>query len=399
MWDIVAHQFATNQFLSGGFVIATFGAALALFRKLPAELWWRLQGQLVVSVDILGTDPVFDWVRVWLSRHTYTQRSRLLTASARARGDGDGPSGHAQQLIFTPAPGSHFLRYRGSLVWIRRVRKGVESSLTIWRESFTILILGRDPLVARSLIEEARECFLSDVDDRTLVFRSVWDRWTQANRIIPRVLDSVILADDAAMSTLAADLQWFFDAEPWYQARGIPYRRGYLFEGVPGSGKSSAILSLAGHCRRNIYMLSLSGRGISDQRLQDLLFQVPYTGIVVLEDIDAAFNGRQAADPDDESLTFSGLLNAIDGIGAPEGRVIFMTTNHIDRIDPALIRPGRIDVRLTFGTATTSQVKRLFQRFHPDATNSDADAFAASVSTTVTMADVQGLLLQRPTTS
>ena len=65
-------------------------------------------------------------------------------------------------------------------------------------------------------------------------------------------------------------------------------------------------------------------------------------------------------------LTFSGLLNALDGVAASEERLLFMTTNHVDRLDPALIRPGRVDVKEYIGWASPSQIETMFSRFYGD---------------------------------
>ena len=83
-----------------------------------------------------------------------------------------------------------------------------------------------------------------------------------------------------------------------------------------------------------------------------------------MEDIDCAFVQRKKKE--NSGITFSGLLNAIDGVGASEGRIVFMTTNHIEKLDPALIRPGRIDVKMYLGNATSAQCKKLFMKFFPD---------------------------------
>jgi chaperone BCS1 len=98
-----------------------------------------------------------------------------------------------------------------------------------------------------------------------------------------------------------------------------------------------------------------------------------------LEDIDCAFIKRKRASGREGGLTFSGLLNAIDGVASAEGRIIVMTTNHVERLDPALIRPGRADVKMLFDNATSEQAGRLFARFFP---NHDglADDFAELIA-------------------
>jgi chaperone BCS1 len=113
----------------------------------------------------------------------------------------------------------------------------------------------------------------------------------------------------------------------------------------------------------------LSERGMSDDKLAHLLTKLPPRTILLLEDADAAFNNRRQVDPDGYSgatVTFSGLLNALDGVAAGEERIAFLTTNHIDRLDEALIRPGRVDLTVRIGEATRYQAAQMWDRFYGD---------------------------------
>ena len=87
-------------------------------------------------------------------------------------------------------------------------------------------------------------------------------------------------------------------------------------------------------------------------------------------------------------LTFSGLLNAIDGVTSTEGRIVFMTTNYVDRLDPALIRPGRVDLMQYIGYSTQAQCDAMFRRFYPDHAHL-APQFLATLSQELGEADGQ----------
>lgn len=78
-------------------------------------------------------------------------------------------------------------------------------------------------------------------------------------------------------------------------------------------------------------------------------------------------------------VTFSGLLNTLDGVASSEERIVFMTTNHLDRLDPALVRPGRVDVKQEIGLASKSQLQKMYTRFYPDQIPSCAEEFADKV--------------------
>jgi chaperone BCS1 len=157
---------------------------------------------------------------------------------------------------------------------------------------------------------------------------------------------------------------------------GIPYRRGYLLYGPPGTGKSSFITALAGALHLNICIVSLQSRGLTDDILNHLLNVAPQRSILLLEDIDVAMEKGLT------NVTLSGLLNALDGVAATEGggRIIFMTTNHIERLPAALIRPGRVDLKECLDLASEMQLKRMFLKFYPPIDNEDGDETISSIN-------------------
>jgi chaperone BCS1 len=157
--------------------------------------------------------------------------------------------------------------------------------------------------------------------------------------------------------------------------------------GAPGSGKTSTIQALAGELGLDIYVVTLSKRGMDDTTLNTAINAIPSRAMILMEDIDAAFTrsvNREApvapAPPippmgmgvivtsDQQapsSVTLSGLLNAIDGVQAQQGRLLFATTNKYDALDPALVRPGRLDLHIEFTLASKWQASELFKRFYP----------------------------------
>jgi len=139
-----------------------------------------------------------------------------------------------------------------------------------------------------------------------------------------------------------------------------------LLHGPPGSGKSSFIQALAGSLSYDICLLNISERGLTDDKLNYLMSNAPERSFILIEDVDAAFNKRVQTSEDgyQSSVTFSGFLNALDGVASGEERVIFLTTNHIDRLDPALIRPGRVDLAALVDDAVPDQARTLFANFY-----------------------------------
>ena len=261
------------------------------------------------------------------------------------------------------------------------------------RESFGIHIFSRDRKIAQQLLEDARDVALPPGDNRLAIHRASYSSWDEQMKRLPRPPESVVLRD-GLMESLIGDVRSFLVRREWYVERGIPYRRGYLLYGPPGTGKSSAVLAIASAMKMDIAILSLANSSLDDDDLCQLLSNCPVNSIVLIEDIDCVFVERKAAEDKSNKLTFSGLLNAIDGVAAGEGRILFATTNHIERLDPALIRPGRIDRKELIDYADRDQLRRLFVRFFGDNDPSMADYFAESLTErTLPMSAVQTYLI------
>ncbi|KAF4582832.1 mitochondrial chaperone BCS1 [Ophiocordyceps camponoti-floridani] len=236
-------------------------------------------------------------------------------------------------------------------------------------EEISISCLGRSSSVLRRLLGECRAEYLSRIKYMTTVFENRGDTWVKATERETRPLSTVILGERQKRQ-LVDDIKGFLDAETrrWFARRAIPYRRGYLLYGPPGTGKSSFSLSVAGELRLDMYMVSVPGVG--DQMLRELFSKLPPRCVVMLEDIDAVGSVRigEVGDAAFRSGTsLSGLLNTLDGVASQEGRILIMTTNHVERLDEALIRPGRVDVKAEFRLADATMAMKLFDFvFQPD---------------------------------
>ena len=115
----------------------------------------------------------------------------------------------------------------------------------------------------------------------------------------------------------------------------------------------------------NIHIINL-GPKVDDSTFMSAVSSLPNNTILLLEDIDALFVDRKANDSNKSLVSFSGILNVLDGMARKNGLITFLTTNYRNRLDTALIRPSRIDYIMTFKKITEEQIKSMFTRFFPE---------------------------------
>jgi chaperone BCS1 len=388
-----------NPYFSAGFGLLGVGAVAAAARRAIGRLAFLMQRRYLTTIEVTSRDPSYQWTQAWLAQQALTSGSHFTISTSLLsqrrnhltnvkNGDMDTLKSGSTATAMIPAPGVHYLRWRGT--WIKIVREREKSSLLDLNtglpfETITLTILGRRTPFFQSLLEEAHALVVAQEQHSLQIYTAwsaEWRPFGSGRR--RRSLDSIVFARNVK-ENLLYDVNEFLSSAQWYGERGIPYRRGYLLYGPPGGGKSSFIQALASHLGYSICLLNLSEQYVSDDRLQHLLNVLPPRSILLLEDIDSAMvpergeggstivmgegKGNSSGSMADQSsrrrLTFSGLLNAIDGVASAEERIIFMTTNYRDRLDSALIRPGRVDYQQRIGWATRQQLREMFAKFYP----------------------------------
>ncbi|KAF8196446.1 mycorrhiza-induced mitochondrial AAA ATPase BSC1 [Pholiota molesta] len=423
-------------------------------------------------------DFPYDWLMLWLSRRPEWQRSREFETTTRTAGPGGAASAHYSaedadwdqwevaeasgaahdpdaegrpktRVVFQPTyDTTHTIFYRGHWLRVRRGRKQETGS-----EMLSISVVARNNAILKQLVLQAKKEYEAEAVHRIQIYfadaHGSW-RWTDSRH--KRPMQSIVL-NPGVKEMLLDDARDFLKSEKWYADRGIPFRRGYLLHGVPGSGKSSLIHALAGQLQLDIYVVSLSASWISDNTLTALMGRVPARCVLLLEDLDAAFvrstnreddgggGGMDAHDgggggggggggeggggglgmdanafpsfgglgggrrrrygrgdglSDMNTLSLSGLLNALDGVAASEGRLLFATTNHLERLDPALSRPGRMDVWVEFKNASKWQAEALFRNFFPCEEDEEEAAAAALADADLDNLDIDAHLEVQP---
>ncbi|KAL9586633.1 MAG: hypothetical protein Q9212_000768 [Teloschistes hypoglaucus] len=388
-------------------------------------------------ICIESGDDIFDHVMEWLAEQKISKKSRTLMAKTGRESAWDSLPGEeinvmadAGQLLnfsnwdakvpptFQPYFGTHRFWHNGRYFEFSRSKQ--ETLGTSWgggsvmreEEYIKLTCIGRSTQPLKALIKEARDHYLDKEKTSTVVRRPAPKEmrgrgrnvWNKVASRPSRPIETVVL-DHEQKDRLLADINEYLHPKTavWYANRGIPYRRGYLLAGPPGTGKSSLAWAIAGVFGLDIYCISLVEPTLTEEDLGIMFTSLPRRCVVLLEDIDAAGLIKRKL-PDDakeepeketseaaklgaeiskaikasqaqggaktkenQGISLSGLLNAIDGVASHEGRVLLMTTNCPEKLDEALIRPGRIDMKIAFTKATKNQMMELFVRmYEPD---------------------------------
>ncbi|KAJ3337875.1 hypothetical protein HDU93_000375 [Gonapodya sp. JEL0774] len=197
-----------------------------------------------------------------------------------------------------------------------------------------------------------------------------------------RDLNTVYL-DSALKDKIVKGLDFFFSNKALYDRTGVTWKRIHLLHGPPGTGKTSMCVAMASRFARDIAKLSITD-DIKATDIDSLLSSLPSNTFLLLEDVDALFAKRSSK----TGVDFSTLINALDGVATASGLVVFMTTNHLDKLEPALIRPGRVDFCAEISVPSREAVLEALRTLAPEYAH-EHEEFVDRFAKGITIAGVQ----------
>ena len=378
MLDTLQQLIAGNQFATGGLVLGALGLAAMWLRDVPGKFAAWAKHFFVTSLSFDNRDELmFATLVEYMNAkdvlrriNNFTVRGVRQTESYTSLAD-ELQQGGKPEPYLSPGEGFHIFMLDGRLMWMKREVQVATSIL----EKITLSTFGRSKAPLETFIRAAMDARMARELNKIAIYipSSYTNEWSRARLGNNRKLASIVLKQGQKEAILA-DLERFFASRLRYEELGIPWRRGYLLYGPPGTGKTSLVTALASELALNVCSLSLASPNVTDEKIGNLLSTVPARSIVLLEDIDSFFRMREKADAAIK-LSYSGFINALDGVASHEGSVIFLTTNHPELIDDAAIRSGRVDFRMELTHCDAHQLEQMFRKFHDDA--AAAQRFAA----------------------
>jgi len=344
--DAAYAALASNQLLVGGVGTLAFGSAMYLLRAVPEKILEILEATLWTKVFVESLSNEYRDVDGFIE----TRRLNFFSRSLEIK---DG----ALKTGFGGGWGS----YDGTLF---KYSKTKSSQQVAPFETITVSFLTRNRGVVERFMQDCKPH-----EHRNCLYVSMYGAggFGGGLRRRKRALDTVFV-DEAIKQRLVQRLKWFLGAEEWHASRGIPWKLGIILYGPPGTGKTSLIHALASDLGFDIkYIKSLHGLGAA-------FMSGTQKDLFVIEDMDTIAGGlnrdaqKDASARAEERAGFGAplheILNSMDGMQTPDGLKFVVTTNHLDKLDPAIVRPGRIDEAIEIGPLSLVSARRMFRAFY-----------------------------------
>ncbi|XP_073006226.1 AAA-ATPase At5g57480-like [Typha latifolia] len=342
----------------------------------------------ITEIDGVNTNELYNAVQLYLSGSASVSGSRLSLTRAI----------NSSAFTFALSNNDRLVdSFRGATATWEHVVTQRQSQTFSWRplpeekRGFTLRIKKKDkPLLLPSyldhIMEKATELRRKNQDrllytnSRGGAMDSRGHPWESVPFKHPSTFETLAMEPERK-EEIMADLRDFAEGKAFYQKTGRAWKRGYLLYGPPGTGKSSMIAAMANYLCYDIYDLELT-EVHTNSELRKLLMKTTAKSIIVIEDIDCSINltnrtssPRPKETPMDmrggeditskSTITLSGLLNFTDGLWSCCGseRIFVFTTNHIEKLDPALLRSGRMDMHVFMSYCSFPALKILMKNY------------------------------------
>jgi chaperone BCS1 len=339
-----------------GFVVfAISGAVLYLLRSLPGKLIDFILWKYTCSVVIYSEDEIFPRASCWMARLPYCSNARHV----KMESFWNRITGLWVENV-SPGPGFHVIKINGRYIFIRR-EISKESISEKRKEEIKITTIGPSSVFLNSIVDEIKN--VSYESNRLSIY--IYDgRWVLRSLPFKRDLGTVIV-NSIQKNRIISAFDTFVCSSKWYMDHGVPYKLGALFHGPSGTGKSSLALAIASYLDFSVYLLNI-GMIRDDSDLLTAMSSVPCKSIVIIEDVDCFSIKRSFKDKDEakNNVSLSSFLNILDGPLMSHGQIVIMTTNHIEQLDDALIRPSRIDLCEHIGMLDVSETYEMLKLFN-----------------------------------
>lgn len=370
-----------NEFLISLIVMSLIASATLLARYTPKAIYIFTKRNFTTSFTINNTsyqeNSVMSILQSFIQRQITETSSRTLSFNVKTWFFDDKDVDDMYSSVGL-GYGFHWFFYGGRLFWCHK-KKLESSGSEIQKNEITLFTFGRSHKPIIDLITSLIPS--NGIKDGIRVYTPTKDAgWEVSDVIKKRSVDSIAI-EDVKKSQLMDSITNFKNNHEWFDRANLPYKFSTILHGVPGTGKTSIIKSIASEFNMNLCILNL--HDMSDDKLQKLLSRIPKNSVLAIEDFEssgAVSNRGISVNPDnspetnDKSLgfeafsclTLTGVLNTLDGLVPLNDVILFMTTNDLKSVDEAVYRDGRIDLVLEIGKISDKEIRPIVQKLFPE---------------------------------
>ena len=263
------------------------------------------------------------------------------------------------KIVLCPYIGSYIVEYEDNIYNIKCEEEGKPTG-EVPKYYIRLTIEHEDNVILYKFVEKVFQ-FDADVDLRKIKICTSKSKgyWDSNNKIYTQSIDNLFIPIEMKKK-INNTIDKFISNKQRYIDFGRTHKLGFLLTGVPGSGKTSLVKAIAQKYNKKLYILNFT-KSLTDESLIELFQDITKNSILLIEDIDAYFIDREASK--DINISFSSLINCLDGaLCTCDGLLIFLTANNPERLDPALIRPGRVDMIIKFDYPAKKEIAEAFYK-------------------------------------
>lgn len=384
-------QLSTNQFFSAAALASVLTAFLITLKGVPKFIWERVARITTYKATIYQTDDLYYYLTEWFSDN---HRSKVRNVEYSTGPINEGQSINLENTeweenksIQEVPVDDYFYRWIGwRLIKISYGKEKLDNASSLksaYLKNYTF-----KGFFASKVIRNLMDQIYRDYKTRgksASVFQSENSYFNRVSKVGGKKISDVILNPEIKERILS-DIEMWKKSKSDYERKGIAYKRGHCYFGPPGTGKTTIVKAIAKEYNFNVYSINLTKS--EDENLTYLLSEIKPGSILLFEDIDSIFDGRKRLS--DKGITFSEFLNALDGIVELNGVLVIITTNHIEKMDPALLRAGRMDLKVEVGYSSEKEISEYLSSFYDSKIQIQAKGL-------LPMVDVQNACLENKT--
>jgi len=334
-----------------------------MLKSLPNKIWEITKKQTTTTLTLTSSSIAFHRFLRWCEKNKITKNIRSLKISCGKYG-----TAKARKSI---GYGTHYFFKKGRIFKIN-MRQDDKTTNDMERDIIDITILGRSHSFFDKLFDEINKD--ESRKDVVEVKQFVDDYWQDCEDQRKRDINTVHI-NKKSKEKIINHIENFIKRENWYLKNGLSYQTGILLYGLPGSGKTSLIKALSSKYNKPLYILGANNL----HYIEKAIVRLPENSILLIEDIDSdsATHSRDNPKPvknmkptskqipiDFSISSISSILNSIDGIISNHGRILIATTNYKNKLDEALLRDGRFDLKIKLGNVDIDILKGFFKQYY-----------------------------------